>query len=216
MPRIDAPTVAEHNAMRRRQVVDAAALVLSEVGAAAFTPAAVAKQAGLARSSMYQYYPSTDALLGAAVAEMLERSRDRMIAAVAAADTPAERVTAYVREAIDDATSGHATIPDLSGMHMPEVCREGVRALHDELLAPLRAALRRRRGRQSGDGECPGPRAGQRSRERCQARGPPRSPHNRDDRLRPARRGTARLALPDQSLPQELALGRAWQHCKNR
>lgn len=127
--------------MRRRQVVDAAALVLSEVGAAAFTPAAVAKQAGLARSSMYQYYPSTDALLGAAVAEMLERSRDRMIAAVAAADTPAERVTAYVREAIDDATSGHATIPDLSGMHMPEVCREGVRALHDELLAPLRAAL---------------------------------------------------------------------------
>ena len=141
MPRIDAPTVAEHNAMRRRQVVDAAALVLSEVGAAAFTPAAVAKQAGLARSSMYQYYPSTDALLGAAVAEMLERSRDRMIAAVAAADTPAERVTAYVREAIDDATSGHATIPDLSGMHMPEVCREGVRALHDELLAPLRAAL---------------------------------------------------------------------------
>ena len=141
MPRIDAPTVAEHNAMRRRQVVDAAALVLSEVGAAAFTPAAVAKQAGLARSSMYQYYPSTDALLGAAVAEMLERSRDRMIAAVAAADTPAERVTAYVREAIDDATSGHATIPDLSGMHMPEVCREGVRALHDELLAPLREAL---------------------------------------------------------------------------
>ena len=127
--------------MRRRQVVDAAALVLSEVGAAAFTPAAVAKQAGLARSSMYQYYPSTDALLGAAVAEMLERSRDRMIAAVAAADTPAERVTAYVREAIDDATSGHATIPDLSGMHMPEVCREGVRALHDELLAPLREAL---------------------------------------------------------------------------
>ena len=126
MPRIDAPTVAEHNAMRRRQVVDAAALVLSEVGAAAFTPAAVAKQAGLARSSMYQYYPSTDALLGAAVAEMLERSRDRMIAAVAAADTPAERVTAYVREAIDDATSGHATVPDLSGMQMPEVCREGL------------------------------------------------------------------------------------------
>ena len=141
MPRIEAPTVAEHNAMRRRQVVDAAALVLSEVGATAFTPAAVARQAGLARSSMYQYYPSTEALLGAAVAEMLERSRDRIVAAVAAVTTPEERVAAYVREAIADATSGHATIPDLSGMQMPEVCREGVRALHDQLLAPLRIAL---------------------------------------------------------------------------
>ena len=57
MPRIEAATVAEHNAMRRRQVVDAAAEVLGDVGVGGFTPAAVAKRAGLARSSMYQYYP---------------------------------------------------------------------------------------------------------------------------------------------------------------
>ena len=50
--------------MRRAQVVAAAADVLRDKGVGGFTPAAVAKRAGLARSSMYQYYPSTEALLG--------------------------------------------------------------------------------------------------------------------------------------------------------
>jgi len=141
MPRIEAPTVAEHNAMRRAQVIAASGDVLAEVGVRGFTPAAVAKKAGLARSSMYQYYPSTEVLLGTAVAELLRRSRDRIVAAVGAAGTPAERVSAYVRAALDDAAEGHGSVPDVSGMPMPDFCREAVRALHDELLEPLRTAL---------------------------------------------------------------------------
>ncbi len=142
MPRIEAPTVAEHSAMRRRQVVEAAAAVLSEKGVSGFTPAQVAGKAGLARSSMYQYYPSTEALMGAAIAELLGRSRDRMRAAVAGADTPSARVAAYIEAALDDATSGHGSLPDLARMEMPDSCRAGVRQLHDELLEPLRSALR--------------------------------------------------------------------------
>ena len=110
MPRIEAPTVAEHNAMRRRQVIEAAADELRDGGLAGFTPAAVAKRAGLARSSMYQYYPSTDALLGAAITTLLQRSRDRAIAAVDTADTPAARVSAYIRAAIADARDGHSAV----------------------------------------------------------------------------------------------------------
>lgn len=142
MPRIEAPTVAEHNVMRRRQVIDAAADVLRDGGVAGFSPAAVAKRAGLARSSMYQYYPSTDALLGAAITTMLERSRDRMVAAVDGAATPAERVTAYIRAAIADARDGHGAALDIAGVTMPEVCRDGIRLLHDQLRAPLLTALR--------------------------------------------------------------------------
>ena len=142
MPRIEAPTVAEHNAMRRRQVIEAAADELRDCGVSNFTPAAVAKRAGLARSSMYQYYPSTDALLGVAITTLLQRSRDRMIAATEAADSPTERVTAYIRAAIADAQDGHGVTPDLAGVAMPEVCREGVRVLHDQLREPLRSALR--------------------------------------------------------------------------
>jgi AcrR family transcriptional regulator len=142
MPRIEAPTVAEHNAMRRLQVIEAAADELRDGGVSSFTPAAVAKRAGLARSSMYQYYPSTDALLGAAITTLLQRSRDRMIAAMQTASSPAERVTAYIRAAIADAQDGHGATPDLAGVAMPEVCREGVRVLHEQLREPLRSALR--------------------------------------------------------------------------
>lgn len=142
MPRIEAPTVAEHNAMRRRQVIEAAADELRDGGVSSFTPAAVAKRAGLARSSMYQYYPSTDALLGAAITTLLQRSRDRVIAATQAAGSPAERVTAYIEAAIADAQDGHGASPDLASVAMPEVCRDGVRVLHDQLREPLRSALR--------------------------------------------------------------------------
>ncbi len=149
MPRIEAPTVAEHNVMRRRQVIEAAADELRDGGVVGFTPAAVAKRAGLARSSMYQYYPSTDALLGAAITTLLQRSRDRMVAAVDTADTPAERVTAYIRAAMADARDGHGAALEVSGVAMPEVCREGVRALHNQLREPLVSALR--------DGQAPDP-----------------------------------------------------------
>ena len=142
MPRIEAPTVAEHNAMRRRQVIEAAADELRDGGLAGFTPAAVAKRAGLARSSMYQYSPSTDALLGAAITTLLQRSRDRAIAAVDTADTPAARVSAYIRAAIADARDGHSAALEISGVAMPEVCREGVRVLHEQLREPLLSALR--------------------------------------------------------------------------
>ena len=68
---------------------------------------------------MYQYYPSTDALLGVAITTLLQRSRDRMMAATEAADSPAERVTAYIRAAIADAQDGHGVTPDLAGVAMP-------------------------------------------------------------------------------------------------
>lgn len=142
MPRIEAPTVAEHSAMRRRQVVAAAVETLTERGVAGFTPAVVAKRAGIARSSIYQYYPSTEALLAAAIVGMLEGSRDSVAAAMGGGRNPAEKVTAYVRQAFADATSGHGSVSlDLAGVEVPSECRAQVRDLHDQILTPLRQAL---------------------------------------------------------------------------
>ena len=53
MPKIEAPTVAEHRAMRRRAVVDNAVDLLVSEGPAALTPAAVAKLTGLALSLIH-------------------------------------------------------------------------------------------------------------------------------------------------------------------
>ena len=61
MPRIDAPTVAEHHAQRRAALLAAAEELLAEQGVEAVTPAAVGARAGLARSSVYQYFSSSPA-----------------------------------------------------------------------------------------------------------------------------------------------------------
>ena len=75
MPRIEAPTLAEHHAQRRAAIVAAAVDLLGREGIGAVTPAAVASGSGLARSSLYQYFPSTAALVAAAVEESFTRTR---------------------------------------------------------------------------------------------------------------------------------------------
>ena len=69
MPRIEAPRVAEHHARQRRALLDAAHALLAETGEAP-SMAAVGRRAGLARSSVYQYFDSPGALLHAVVTDV--------------------------------------------------------------------------------------------------------------------------------------------------
>ncbi len=69
MPKINAPTVAEHRDQRRAALVHAGRDILASQGADAVTPAAVGAAAGIARSSVYQYFDSSVALLAAIVEE---------------------------------------------------------------------------------------------------------------------------------------------------
>ena len=57
-PKIQAATIVEQRAMRQRQLIDAALAIALESGAANITVAAVAQRAGLARSSIYEYFSS--------------------------------------------------------------------------------------------------------------------------------------------------------------
>ena len=63
MPKIEAPTVAEHRANQERALLDAARELLLAGGRAAITPAAVGAAAGLARSSVYKYFSSGEEIL---------------------------------------------------------------------------------------------------------------------------------------------------------
>ncbi len=51
VPKIEAPTVAEHHAMRRAAILDAATQLLSREGVQAVTPAAVARSICRAKNS---------------------------------------------------------------------------------------------------------------------------------------------------------------------
>ncbi len=142
MPKIDAPTVVEHHARKRAAIVSAAVELLGADGAGAVTPAAVAAAAGLARTSVYQYYPSTGALVGAAVEEVFRRALADLTEAMAGARTPGARVTAYVDASLAAALHGHFPQGTYHGSELTAETQERVHRLHDALVDPLVAALR--------------------------------------------------------------------------
>lgn len=142
MPRIDAPTVAEHHAMRRSALLEAAETVLADQGADALTLGAVGSAAGLARSSVYQYFASTGDLMAAVVEDAFPRGNQRLADAVAAAPTPRAKVDAYVVTALDMATDRtHRSLQALASADLPAECRARMAQLHTEQSAPLRDAL---------------------------------------------------------------------------
>ncbi|MEK8226875.1 helix-turn-helix domain-containing protein [Oerskovia sp. M15] len=98
MPRISAPTVAEHRAAQMRVLLDAARSLLAETGRPP-TFSALAERAGLARPSLYQYFRSADDLLLAMVEDVFPggplRSRGpwMLLLTTAAASSPTSERT---------------------------------------------------------------------------------------------------------------------------
>ena len=142
MPRIDAPTVAEHHRRRRAELVAAGAVLLADGGIDAVSLAGVGAATGLARSSVYQYFDSSPALLAAVVEDVFPHSTARLRRAVDRATTPNEKIDAYVRTALDLATdASHRSLYSLAGVGLPLECRARIAELHEEQFAPLREAV---------------------------------------------------------------------------
>ncbi|WP_062461112.1 TetR/AcrR family transcriptional regulator [Demequina soli] len=143
MPRIDAPTVAEHHRRRRAALMAAGRTLLAEHGAEAVTPAAVGAAAGIARSSVYQYFPSSGELLAAIVEDAFASAAERLTAAMAGARTPRGRLDAYLRASFALATdSEHRMFDGIDPASLPPATRARIAALHREQTAPLVDAVR--------------------------------------------------------------------------
>lgn len=63
MPRITAPTIAEHVARQETAILDAAADLFAERGVVGTEMADIAEAVGIARSSLYRYFPDKDHIL---------------------------------------------------------------------------------------------------------------------------------------------------------
>jgi len=145
MPRIDAPTVAEHRARQQAALVEAAEELLREGGWSALTFDALGRAAGLARSSVYEYFGARDAVALAVCERAFPRWRERVAAAVAAAaGDPAAQVAAYVTAQLDLVDAGeHRIAQELARAPLAAATRARIGALHhgwlDLLDAPLTA-----------------------------------------------------------------------------
>ncbi|GAB2827237.1 TetR/AcrR family transcriptional regulator [Actinocorallia aurea] len=143
MPKIQAATVAEHRARRRRALLDAARAILAETGGKE-PPAlgAVAERAGLARSSVYQYFKSRDALLAALIEDMFPQWTAYVNARMDEADGDGARILAYVDANLHlVATGEHAIVQALATLADSELVMRSSGALHEGLRTPLVAAL---------------------------------------------------------------------------
>jgi AcrR family transcriptional regulator len=138
MPKIAAATVAENREQRRDALLLAAATLMQRGGG--FTVAEVAREVGLSRSAVYEYYSSAAELIADVLIDELAAWSDSL--ATATGSTPRERVHAWIHGVLDYVVDGrHALLRSAGSIELPASRRAEVGALHQSLIAPLVDAL---------------------------------------------------------------------------
>jgi len=141
MPRISAATVAEHRAVQRRALLDAAHAIIEATGEAP-AMSEVADRAGLARSSVYQYFSSRADLLNAMVQDVFPRWTDRVTAAMEREETAGGRILAYALANVQLVDEGaHAIGSALATLAPGDVLDEQASRMHRQIQEPLNATL---------------------------------------------------------------------------
>ena len=145
MPKIAADSVHEHVARQEAAVISAAIKLFNERGVRDVSLADIAGEVGLARNSLYRYFPEKAHILAAwfrvTIAPLVELSN-----AIAASDQPSSvRLNRWV-----DAQFDYLTAPDHAAMliasneltALPDDVRDELGAGHRELYGSLARILR--------------------------------------------------------------------------
>jgi AcrR family transcriptional regulator len=131
VPRIEAATVAEHRSRQRAALLHATEQLLMAQGYGGLRFADVARRAGLARSSVYEYFTSKDDLVAAVCEEVLPRWLDRLSQQMAQARTPADKLAAYVRTQLTLVADGsHRLALVVAGAPLSPQARERIAEVH--------------------------------------------------------------------------------------
>ena len=141
MPRIGAPTLAEHREQRRDALLEAATTVMRESGTV--TMSAVAERTGLSRTAVYEYYRSSADLIADVLVDELAAWIDHLAEAIDGIADPRERLVTWIRAALAYVEDGrHALVRAAGDATLPPVRRAQVQTLHRDLAAPVYVALR--------------------------------------------------------------------------
>lgn len=146
MPKISAPTVAEHRTMVQQQLVDAAEQILRSRQPDALTASAVTHAVGIARNSIYRYVDSVDDLRGLVLARHLPSWLDAVENELASIEDPADRIAVWVRANVEQADrSGHGWLMSLGQTTAPSEATikvmESAHAIMRDVLANAWSAL---------------------------------------------------------------------------
>lgn len=101
MPRIRAANITEHKAMTRRQVLDAAYLILESSGYEGLTLGEVAAEIGIGRTTLYQYFAHRDDLLAALVEDLLPDVIERLVGSAPVASDYSNQLAELALKTVD-------------------------------------------------------------------------------------------------------------------
>lgn len=142
MPKIQAPTVVLHRELRRQQLMEAAMGLALANGAESITVAAVAAKAGLARSSIYEYFASSADLVADLVLEELDYYTQRLATATQGAQDPFERIELWISESLRYVADGrHMLVKSLNTIDTPDARKDEILMGHRRMMAPLQEAI---------------------------------------------------------------------------
>lgn len=144
MPRIQADSVAEHVAQQRAAVFDAAVALFVEEGYGEVSMGDIAARVGLARNSLYRYFPDKAHILLEWFRDELPRQAQRSATLLAGDGAPDERVATWALDQLDYAHEPEhalmASLPDLLAGADADTRSELAEA-HRQIAAALDTAL---------------------------------------------------------------------------
>ncbi len=97
MPRLWTTTIEAHKREVSDAVLDTTAALVSERGLADLTMAEIAERSGIGRATLYKYFPSLEAVLGACHQRAVGRHLAELRALAIADEPPGDRLAAVVR-----------------------------------------------------------------------------------------------------------------------
>lgn len=144
MPRINASSVAEHVAHQENAVFSAAIRLFCERGYAAVTLGEIAAEVGLARNSLYRYFPDKAHILVRWFRRELPLQVARSRALLAGSEPAIERIRRWSIDQLDYARQPeHALIAALGDVapELDEETRAELADSHRQLIEPLSEVL---------------------------------------------------------------------------
>lgn len=143
MPKISAPTVAEHRIRVTAAIIAAAREVLVDKGYAGLTLGEVGEKAKVARTSIYDYFVSKDDVLLAVLEEDIPLWEQAVQKGIVGASTPRERVASFIESLIGVAADGGMELAAvLRQSNLSKFVMKSLAEMVQDLIAPLVDALK--------------------------------------------------------------------------
>ena len=143
MPRIEAASVAKHIEQQTERLLDVASMLFKTRGYRQTNMGLIAAEIGLARSSLYRYYPNKDHLLLDCIKRDMAPLLDDFAALADSYADPLERVDAWLDMQIAAATSpDHASFELMNELRYADHdLQKQIMALHQQPAKVLEDAL---------------------------------------------------------------------------